>query len=122
MEKLAIPKKVADAIDELRKDGDSNCAILTYVLSESNHRAVNLLRGYFDDNFDELMNVLVNGFEIKFSREESVYNYFHDCRASQIGSVDESDWETHKFLEGQIVAIRKTLNLLGLQIKGVTTK
>jgi len=95
--KVTLPKEVAEAIERYRIRGASNKSIVSDVVND-----------FADDSLisfdlDELLIALVNGYEVEKSPEEKVREYYEGF---SIGTTSR-------------IAIKQTLNLLGIKIKEV---
>jgi hypothetical protein len=111
-DKVKLPREVAEALDSLRGKGYSNFTILSYVINEKYiahlPEIATIVKAYERDNFsfDTLLNALVNGYEIEKSPEDKVREYYRSL------------WSENRYDKPQL-AIRKTLNLLGIKVPGV---
>jgi len=122
MEKVKLPREVAEAIEELRSNGVSNFGIL--------HRAYNavesepdlaITRWAFDSGEgtpDLLMHALVNGYEIEIEKtpEERLREYYEYLLLCQKKHAHKGEYtKADARLDGFLTA----LELLEVKIEGV---
>lgn len=117
--KVILPKDVAEAITELRSDRGGNLneyGVVTYLDDPKRHLSypkLKVLYSYFlksgKSSPIDLMQALVNGYEVEKSSEEELREYYEDLRKSSPGSL--YSWEADGVL--------KTLSILGIKIEGV---
>jgi deoxyadenosine/deoxycytidine kinase len=116
-DKVTLPREVAEAIEDLRKDHYDNRALIDEIY-EGATRPV--LQAYAEANFDTLLNALVNGYEIEKSPEDKVREYFKQLSECWFRLFKEGD--TNNLGVGylhRMEAVMHTLNLLGIEIPGV---
>jgi hypothetical protein len=108
MDKVVLPKEVANAIEISRICGYSTLEIVIHSLEAiDGHAYKDTIRHFAADNFDTFLNALVNGYEVVKTTEERLrerYEY-----AERVGGG------------GRIYrdAVRDTLDILGIKIEGV---
>jgi hypothetical protein len=116
--KVNLPKEVAEAIEYYRGQGFSNASIIATAVTNAGvgSRAKALV--YYvtagENNSDELMRALVNGFAVEQTPEEQVRGYCKDVITRWEGAND-----TDRYYEGSHDAIITVLGILGIKIEGV---
>lgn len=105
MDKVKLPKQVAAEIEALRLAGASNIDIICEYASGKYYSLYKALTDFASDNFDLFLEALVNGYGVGPTPEEKVYEYYYE-------HTENSD---------EKVGVCRTLNLLGIKIKGVNT-
>jgi len=94
MEKVTVPKEVAEAIENARRRGASDFVILNRavngVVTVSNEIIRKWAFGQDGGSPDLLMRAIVNGYEIEKSPEEKLRNIFEEYRANYRST---EDWE-----------------------------
>ncbi|MED0704897.1 hypothetical protein [Aneurinibacillus aneurinilyticus] len=116
MDKVKLPKEVAQAIETLENAEITTFGIICSLAHErwghSEHvsDAHKVLRrfsfGNSGGNTDIILKALVNGYELELTPEEKVYEYYHE-------HTENSD---------EKVGVCRTLNLLGIKIEGVNAR
>lgn len=106
MTKVKLPRKVAKAIEALRSDGYADTQIVYEI--EAN-KADHVLADYFFEKAtpDELMQALVNGYEVEQAPERALIDLFDAYQ-----DIDEFDG-------GVRFGIVSTLDILGIKIGGI---
>jgi Protein of unknown function (DUF1642) len=112
--RVTLPREVAEAIEDLRKDHYDNRALIDEIYEGA---ARPVLQAYAEANFDTLLNALVNGYEIEKSPEDKVREYYEEIREVFKSTIDGSYDE--EYLRGIMHGVVKTLNLLGIKVPGV---
>lgn len=119
MEKVVLPKEVAEAIDVLRDKAWSNHQILRQIEGTDINTYVIRLVGYVKlYGFDNLLQALVNGFEVEETPEDKIryaYKQYHD---TAISKEKEDDKE---FCKGAVEGIIFALTALNIKIDGVNS-
>ena len=118
-QKVTLPREVAEAIEGLRRLGKDNRWIIEAANGITNGTYSMKIRAFaYKDggNFDKILTALVNGYEIEKSPEEKVREYYDATLESM--AVSDTISEHHESY-GITLGIRKTLDLLGIQIEGV---
>lgn len=119
--KVKLPREVAEAIEELRKNYGENAPYdLPQIYSLSSERKVcRIIDDYHRMNPKEYFSALVNGYEVEKSpeeleaeRKENVREYYEKFSEPSVG----------RFVESEQYVIAKTLNLLGITIEGINDK
>jgi hypothetical protein len=105
-EKVTLPREVAEAIEHYRVRGFGNASIITIASNNGSGvgHAKTLVYYVLEDadNSDILMSALVNGYEIETTPEDDLREYYDVL----IGGCDKH-------------AVRCTLDILGIQVKGI---
>lgn len=110
MEKVKLPKKVAVAIEWQRKSvSPTNYDIIKYAITGGGNLEI---RDFAEDNFDELLEALVNGYEVQQTPEDKVREYYEKQYTMR------NDYEKPA-QDQSYIAIETVLELLGIKISGV---
>jgi hypothetical protein len=119
--RVTLPLKVAEALDSLRRQGGGNYEIVAaFIKRRKEIPEIKTLADAFELNkisFDDILNALVNGYEIEKSPEDKVREYYEEMREVFKSTVDGSYDE--EYLRGIIHGVVKTLNLLDIKVPGV---
>jgi hypothetical protein len=116
MNKVTLPKEVAEAIDGLLRLGRSKRDIISASTGGIVGERSAQIKMFVDDspeNFEVLMSALVNGYEVEQTPEEKVREYYDFLRSASTWNEDHA---------GKVRAIEKTLDLLGIKISGVNAE
>jgi hypothetical protein len=111
--RVTLPREVAEAIEDLRKDHYDNRALIDEIYEGA---ARPVLQAYAETNFDTLLNALVNGYEIEKSPEDKVREYYETSVSLRSNMIEALD---RQYQSGVIHGILKTLDLLDIKIPGV---
>lgn len=122
MKKIILPKYIAGAIEALLngtfKSSKSaffnhfTTGINTYLFYEER-----VAYEYFKDNFDQLMEVLVNGYEVELTKEEKVVEYMKEYKRNE--APDGTTWTENALNNVVKTAVVDVLNILDVKIEGV---
>ncbi len=121
MNKVTIPREVAEAIEELRNAGMSNWAIIaiandpseySYVIDEKCLGEYSTTLSRFKG--DKLLVALVNGYEIEQTPEERLRDIFIDAANERLSAMSGGEYYV-----GMMDGIRTALNTLGIKIVGI---
>lgn len=116
--KVNLPKEVADAIEYYRGRGFSDASIIATAVTNAGAGSYAKVLVYFvtsgENNSDELMRALVNGFAIEQTPEECVREYWEDIMTRW---ADANDID--RYYEGSHDGIQTVLGILGIKIEGV---
>lgn len=120
-DKVKLSREVAEALDSLRRQGGGNYEIVAaFIKRRKEIPEIKTLADAFELNkisFDDILNALVNGYEIEKSPEDKVREYYE--RASKrFLSLEDGSYEDG-YVSGVIDAVEETLNLLGIKVPGV---
>lgn len=122
MNKVTLPKDVAQSITLLREQGWSNvriaCALNDGHAIEGS--SVGKLRkfAYVDgDNEDVLLSALVNGYEIECTPEEKLREYYEGL--VEVCNDTLNDNLTRDLAAYESAGVFKTLDILGITIEGI---
>ena len=117
--KITVPPSVATAIRFFTDLADTKHEAFADImrLGYETERSETILR-HFDGNYDLLMEALICGYQIEKSPEEKVRDYYSEVVEKQRlhREYDLSGGERHMYSK---LAIKKTLNLLGVTIAGI---
>jgi hypothetical protein len=119
MEKVRLPREVAEAIEYLCEKESSNYKVA--------HRVFYSMRGepdypgqivyeYFNGDMDELIKVLINGYEIEQTPEDVLRMYYDHFEKKKSQSVFTPEYKEYL---GKIIGIRMALRILGIKIEGI---
>lgn len=118
MNKVTIPREVAEAIEELRNAGMSNWAIIA-IANDPSEFDEKCLGEYsttlsrFKER-DKLLVALVNGYEIEQTPEERLRDIFIDAANERLSAGSDGEYYV-----GMMDGIRTALNTLGIKIVGI---
>ncbi len=118
MKKVKLPKDIADCIEKVRKDNDTNYEILVQVKGAIvTDYLLKLKKYFFEGNKsspDILLEALVNDYEVEESPKEKIFKIhkYHTNAESTTVSADS-------YHAGVSEGIIETLNILGIKIEGV---
>jgi DNA integrity scanning protein DisA with diadenylate cyclase activity len=121
--KIVLPKNVATALAHYVNLADSKHEAFTDILSlgYEAERSELILR-HFEHDFDELMEALICGYEVEKSPEEKVRDYYEYVKSEretlQGYSTEGLRQHADRYRSAEL-AIRNTLDLLGIKIAGV---
>lgn len=119
MSKVKLPREVAEAIDYYRSVGYMNRAILDVIEELISAPSGNILKAFVnqdDDNFDLLLQALVNGYEEEETPEDKLLKYYLDQKKVCVGGGDSHD---KQYAEGAMDGVLMTLTLLNFKVEGV---
>jgi hypothetical protein len=117
MEKVKLPKEVAEAIERLRNEGASVHEIVyDYASGNVLYSQYNKLADFASDNFDTLLKALVNGYEVEMTPEEKVREYYDRWKFQADADLCI---EERVIAERSMNVIKCTLDNLGIKIEGV---
>ena len=118
MEKVILPRDVAEAIEGLLRLGKDKCWIINAANGEGVGTYASKIREFASEdtgNFDILLSALVNGYTVEQTPEEMVWEYFE----SEMKSLLHHGKYDGAYYHGSTSAIKFTLDLLGIKIEGV---
>lgn len=125
MNKVTIPREVAEAIEELRNAGMSNWAIIaiandpseySYVIDEKCLGEYSTTLSRFKER-DKLLEALVNGYQIEPTPEERLRDIFIDVANERLSAGSDGEYYV-----GMMDGIRTALNTLGIKIVGINAR
>lgn len=117
MEKVKVTKEVAEAIEALRKQGDSDEEILRVLADPDDGWATPKTEILNDIPFITVVKAVVIGYEVEETPEEKISKYYYEALErsnSQYSNVRHVAY-------GDMRAVKYTLDTLGISIKGVNT-
>ncbi|SDJ62120.1 DUF1642 domain-containing protein [Paenibacillus naphthalenovorans] len=103
-EKVKLPREVAEAIERFRNIGCDNASIIYTFASGEDKNNIDFAN-YAADNFDTLLQALVNGYEVEQTPEEIIKHLYDNMFSPNQDA----------YRNGMI----DTLNALNIKIKGV---
>jgi hypothetical protein len=121
MTRVKLPRPVAESIEQLRSDGFDNRYIIECALSTDEPCVLTEFAS--NVSFTQLMQALVEGYDVKGTPEDEIYAYY---RKNQ-----HEAWETQELDDEQLAyevssarmeAVEFTLNELNVIIKGINEK
>ncbi|MGG0793717.1 hypothetical protein ABE137_06895 [Brevibacillus laterosporus] len=112
MEKVKLDQEIVKQLDKIKEYGWSNKDIIKCRL-EQNYNQIHLNR-LNTINFDELVNALYMGYEVKFTPEELLLISYKEYEKSYLECNIQ---EAYSICQG----IKLAVNVLGLSIKGINT-
>ena len=119
--KIKLPKEVASSMKFFIDDCQfSKYAMMRIFLngSKSDHCIDGAcLENYAVENYEVLLQALVNGYEVEETPEDKVREYFTKT-LSKANSLELSDLNS-KFFAGEYKGITNTLFLLNIKIEGI---
>lgn len=121
MEKVKLPKKVADAIGEFRKHYKSGCEYDLNLLKSEDWYGANAIIEFTKESRDNMtlyFQALVNGYEVEQTKEERIQALFQQAK---VGEDSLDDHPQVSYWRGKQQGIRDTLMALEIQIEGVNS-
>ncbi|WP_176222081.1 DUF1642 domain-containing protein [Tuberibacillus sp. Marseille-P3662] len=112
IEKVVLPKYVADAIKELQKYHDNQKIVYLAFKAGSLAKNIQIIANFAADNFDEFLNALVNGYEVEQTPEERIKQKFDHAYNIYLYNINPAGWG---FCEG----VKTVLNEYGTKIPGI---
>ena len=119
MEKINLPKEVAEAIEDFRRTQSLNRYILSkaYIndMDDNANERVKVVHKFCSENsnFEMFLQALVNGYEIEQTPEEKLRELYKKwTEQHETGVIDRQD---------EISGMVQTLSILGITIEGVNT-
>lgn len=110
---VKLPREVAEAIERFRNIGCDNASIIYTFASGEDKNNIDFAN-YAADNFDTLLQALVNGYEVEQTPEEKVREYY------ELNKPDEYMNQNQFNIQAAVrEGVLNTLNLLNIKIKGV---
>jgi NTP pyrophosphatase (non-canonical NTP hydrolase) len=125
VEKVKLPREVAEAIREFERCGDTRYDLMCAVLGNGNSKSATELRQYVESDdcaFNTLIQALANGYEVEETPEDKVREYFKrlDDKA-KIDAKMSSEYSVRTHETFEIVGILTTLKMLNIKIEGVNS-
>lgn len=119
MDKVRLPREVAEAIEGLRSLGYGPYAIVCMVHEKRNEPGIDVIRRYAPLHHGELMQALVNGYEVEYTPEDRVRNYHKELLEciEKNPTMERAQCEWRSEVEG----IEKTLDFLNIKIEGINS-
>lgn len=113
--KVVLPKEVAEAIDNLRKQGITDYGIVVGTAEGYLGRNRVVVKEYFREgtraNADLLMQALVNGYEVERTPHDELRDLYYEM------SVAADSGSRYSHIGRRTV--EKTLNILGITVEGI---
>ncbi|WP_433959340.1 hypothetical protein [Cytobacillus horneckiae] len=113
-EKVKVSREVAEALEsarEIRSDETitNMCIARSFVADQE---PLNKLNPYI------MVKILINGYEVEQTPEELVREYY---RFKEMDLKQVTNSYDRGFATGALISIKKTLDMLGVKIKGINT-
>lgn len=111
MDKVKLPREVAEAIQRVRSHYKSGCEYDLDLLKKEDWDCIHPIVVFTQDsrvNMQLYFEALVNGYEVEQTPEDKVRDYFNYCKNSAAPEI-----------RSEMYGIRNTLNILGIKIEGV---
>jgi hypothetical protein len=116
MNKVNLPKEVAEAIEYYLRTSESKTDALLDIKRDGNgFGKAAIINNYFSDNNDYLMSALVNGYEIEPSPEIKVRTFYEMAKSD----ANSGDYDRKFTGEAAQEAVEKVLEYLGIEIEGI---
>jgi hypothetical protein len=127
MEKVILPRDVAEAIDTYLAEFGKEALIIaacSIVDDPENNSWISKYQALNEISVLDLMSALVNGYTIEKSPEEKVREYYEELKeqrelASKGSLFSSMEISRYHRLTSKMVSVRHTLNLLGITIEGI---
>lgn len=117
MEKVKLPKDVAESIEGIRSGDGDNRHVLEEILNDRPvTKESETVYKYAKDHLDTILKALVNGYEVELTPEEKVREYWDKMMKSRYSCKNEIQLDN---IESEIAGIEKTLELLEIEIEGI---
>jgi hypothetical protein len=105
MEKVTLPKEVAEAMENLLSRGAEDKDIIAYGMARFTTENAGEIYRYAQDNFYGLMSALVNGYQVEQTPEERLREYYDNMLFANGDTYSD--------------VIKHTLDILGIEIDGI---
>lgn len=116
MEKIKLPREVAEAIDFVKHTGSHHIIENVVNPGELSTREIMVIRHHFRKDWRLLAEALINGYEVEETPEERIKKQY------QLWGRDaELLPESSLRYNGMRIGMKDTLDMLGIKIKGVNT-
>jgi hypothetical protein len=119
MEKVRLPLEVAEAIEYIWEKESSNYKVAHHVFysmrGEPDYPG-KIVYEYFNGDMDELIKVLINGYEIEQTPEDALRMYYDHCEKKKSQAVFTPEYKEYL---GKILGIKMALKILGIKIEGI---
>lgn len=102
MDKVKLPKEVAEEIEKCRQ-GNSEVELMDIAISDLDYTDYKHMQAFAREHFETFLKAIANDYEVEPTPEEKVYEYYYE-------HTENSD---------EKVGVCRTLDLLGIKIKGV---
>jgi hypothetical protein len=116
-EKVVLPKEVADAMDEIQKRwGVESLRDLPQIYSlRDEFEFCSIIADYSRTDGNKYFEAVVHGYVAEKSPEEKVREYYEEL-SNKYDNVD--GYKAYR-LDGMMLAVEKTLDILGIKIEGI---
>jgi hypothetical protein len=117
MNKVTLPREVAQSIEAIIGRGGEDKDIIAYAMDRFAIEDASVIFRYAQENFNDLMSALVNGYTIEQTPEEKVREYYEGLIDT---STDVRNYSADRELARyEISGVKQTLDLLGIPIEGI---
>jgi hypothetical protein len=115
-EKVKLPRPVADSIEQLRGEGFDNRYIIECSLNDGDPC---VLTDFVNDvGFTQLMQALVEGYDVKGTPEDEIRSYYRNHQHN-VWEYEEDDGPLYHHSQGVIEAVEFVLDELNWRVKGI---
>lgn len=122
MTKTVLPEDVAHALECVKSTSCSTKRLIEIMMNGGVAPNSNILKRYSENNFENLLNALVNGYEVEPKEYTEIRKYFNNV----INSRDKEGYQVHKpnadYFHGVEIGIQSTLSMLSKVVNGVNDK
>lgn len=119
MEKVTVPKEVAEAIEGLRDQGTTISNIFRMVEHGVFVEEVHPITKHFRNDLDELMRALVIGYQVEQTPEEKLREYYDNIKRLSEKAHAEADHDYESEMLSEMLGIKTTVDILGISIEGI---
>lgn len=124
IERVTLPREVADAIELMRDQGATNFGIMRRAHgATSSVPDLTIWRwAFYGDgkgSSNKLMSALINGYEVEKTPEERVRRYYDRLYEQGKASIDRKEYKKAIEWGEKRTVVVETLDLLGITIEGV---
>ena len=116
MDKIILTKRQAEALENLKREGDLDDAIdvVMFKIQRGKGWINNGLEALDELSHKDILQALYVGYEVEETKEETLSIYFNDL-IDKIGNNEDED----SFYYGYSLGIEKALEILEIEIEGI---
>ncbi len=123
MEKVTLPKEVAEALESLKADGLSNLriaadALTAHVVRGTDYFTLRMFLSESNENDDILLSALVNGYEVEMTPEEQIRELYEEAKDNYHSKTSLDRWG-EGYAEGVLNTVENILDILGIEVEGI---
>ncbi len=119
MSKVTLPEDVAHALECMKSASSSTKRLVEIMMEGGISPNSNTLKRYSEDNFENLLNALIKGYEIEPKEYAEIRKYYNNM----VDFRDKAGYQQHKpdadYFHGVEVGVKGTLALLNKTVNGV---